>query len=67
MVCSKQANLDAFLREQPSADDANLNEELEEKIIARLLRITTHRILQFSLFPLMASFQSQGVSFAKPC
>ena len=38
MVCSKQASLDAFLSEQPAADDANVNEELEVKSIMCLCK-----------------------------
>ena len=49
MACSKQAGLDAFLRTQPEADDADLNEEPEEENIAHLLVITTH-LSKFSKF-----------------
>ena len=58
MVRSRQASLDAFLRKQPAADDANLNEEPEEKSIARSLVITTRLILNFISYAVMASFQS---------
>ena len=53
-VASKSGCL---LKEQPAADDANLNEEPRTKSIARLLVITTHLIshLDSSQLPSKAS------------